>query len=97
MNTVLETDVIGENHIATSIDTPMRVEAFELTDIQKIKIIAEHFEHIMYTLGLDLTDDSLKDTPLRVAKMYVKFLVDLILQINRNPFCSIISISIKKC
>ena len=72
MNTVLETDVIGENHIATSIDTPMRVDAFELTDIQKIKIIAKHFEHIMYTLGLDLTDDSLKDTPLRVAKMYVK-------------------------
>lgn len=63
---------ISEEHFSSSLDTPMREDAFELTDIQKIKIIAEHFQDIMHTLGLDLTDDSLKDTPLRVAKMYVK-------------------------
>jgi len=65
-------DKISEDHFSSSLDTPMHEDAFALTDIQKIKIIAEHFRHIMHTLGLDLTDDSLKDTPLHVAKMYVK-------------------------
>lgn len=63
---------INEEHFSSSLDTPMREGAFNLNDTQKIKIIAEHFKQIMHTLGLDLTDDSLKDTPLRVAKMYVK-------------------------
>ncbi|MBK6836253.1 MAG: GTP cyclohydrolase I FolE [Bacteroidetes bacterium] len=63
---------LNEEHLSTSIDTPMREDAFKLNDTQKIKIIADHFKQIMHTLGLDLTDDSLKDTPLRVAKMYVK-------------------------
>lgn len=63
---------LNEEHLSTSIDTPMREDAFKLNDTQKIKIIADHFKQIMHTLGLDLTDDSLKDTPLRVTKMYVK-------------------------
>ncbi len=63
---------INEEHFSSSLDTPMREGAFNLNDTQKIKIIADHFQQIMHTLGLDLTDDSLKDTPLRVAKMYVK-------------------------
>lgn len=63
---------MGENHIGSSIETPMRADAFALSDEEKIKIIQEHFEKIMYTLGLDLTDDSLKGTPKRVAKLYVK-------------------------
>lgn len=63
---------LNEEHFSRSIDTPMREDAFKLNDTQKIKIIADHFKQIMHTLGLDLTDDSLKDTPLRVAKMYVK-------------------------
>jgi GTP cyclohydrolase IA len=41
-------------------------------DNEKIKIIAGHFKEIMQTLGLDLKDDSLKETPERVAKMYVQ-------------------------
>ncbi len=53
-------------------DTPMRPDAFDLTDEKKIDIIQHHFEAIMETLGLDLTDDSLKGTPRRVAKMYVR-------------------------
>ncbi|MDD4973970.1 MAG: GTP cyclohydrolase I FolE [Bacteriovorax sp.] len=44
----------------------------DLTDIEKKNIIEEHFKIIMETLGLDLTDDSLKDTPKRVAKMFVE-------------------------
>ena len=63
---------ISDDHFSASLETPMRKDAFELSDNQKIKIIAGHFREIMQTLGLDLTDDSLKDTPLRVAKMYVK-------------------------
>lgn len=65
-------DVIGENHIATSVDTPLRPDAFLLSEEEKIKIIEKSFREIMLTLGLDLTDDSLKGTPKRVAKMYVK-------------------------
>jgi GTP cyclohydrolase I len=56
----------------TSISTPLRSDAFELSDEEKIATIESHFEKIMETLGLDLTDDSLKGTPKRVAKMYVK-------------------------
>ena len=65
-------DEIGDNHILTSVDTPMRSDAFELSDDEKITVIEKHFTAIMDTLGLDLTDDSLKGTPRRVAKMYVK-------------------------
>ena len=63
---------IGDEHLMTSIDTPLRKDAFLLSDEEKIVRIAQHFKEIMVTLGLDLTDDSLKGTPHRVAKMYVK-------------------------
>jgi GTP cyclohydrolase IA len=55
-----------------SIETPMRSDAFDMSDDDKIAKIKEHFTAIMETLGLDLTDDSLSQTPKRVAKMYVK-------------------------
>ncbi len=65
-------DEMGDNHVSTSVDTPMRADAFELSDEEKIKAIEQHFESIMNIMGLDLTDDSLKGTPHRVAKMYIK-------------------------
>jgi GTP cyclohydrolase IA len=65
-------DLIGDEHIGTSAETPLRKDAFWLSDQEKISIIAKHFEQIMHTLGLDLSDDSLRGTPRRVAKMYVK-------------------------
>ena len=65
-------DEIGDDHIMTSVETPMHEAAFDLTDSEKMHKIAYHFKEIMHTLGLDLTDDSLKGTPNRVAKMYVK-------------------------
>jgi GTP cyclohydrolase I len=61
-----------EGHQSSSFDTPMRADAFELDDETKIELIAKHFAGIMQILGLDLEDDSLQDTPKRVAKMYVK-------------------------
>ena len=67
-----EEDIIGDNHIATSLDTPLREDAFERPDEEKLELVEHHFTQIMEILGLDLTDDSLKGTPKRVAKMYVK-------------------------
>ena len=58
-------------HVGTSLDTPLRSDAFDLSNEDKIAQIAEKFEDIMILLGLDLKDDSLSGTPLRVAKMYV--------------------------
>jgi GTP cyclohydrolase I len=65
-------DLLGEQRIDTSYDTPLRPDAFELSDEQKIVAISGHFREIMDILGLDLGDDSLNGTPRRVAKMYVK-------------------------
>jgi GTP cyclohydrolase I len=65
-------DLIGDEHIATSADTPLRADAFDMDDKTKMRKIEEHFREIMNVLGLDLTDDSLKGTPKRVAKMYVQ-------------------------
>lgn len=65
-------EVEGDDHIMTSIDTPMRSDAFDKSDDQKISEIEQHFAQIMDILGLDRSDDSLKGTPYRVAKMYVK-------------------------
>lgn len=65
-------DIIGEEHVATSLETPLREDAFEVDDNLKIERIQKHFKEIMYILGLDLNDDSLRGTPHRVAKMFVK-------------------------
>lgn len=65
-------DAIGDNHIGTSVETPLRSDAFVKTDDEKIEAISFHYQKIMEELGLDLTDDSLSGTPYRVAKMYVK-------------------------
>ena len=65
-------DILGDAHQMTSIDTPLRADAFLKTDEQKIEAIQEHFHNIMLELGLDMEDESLRGTPYRVAKMYVK-------------------------
>jgi GTP cyclohydrolase I len=63
---------IGDDHLYTGIETPMKENAFDLSDEDKKNKIEGLFEEIMDTLGLDLTDDSLKGTPKRVAKMYIE-------------------------
>lgn len=63
---------MGNDHVSTSGETPMRDDAFLLSDEEKIERIRENIREVMLTLGLDLEDDSLKGTPDRVAKMYVK-------------------------
>lgn len=69
---VFNDDSSNDEHILTSIETPIRNDAFEIDDDLKIELIQKKFGEIMEILGLDLSDDSLKDTPKRVAKMYVK-------------------------
>jgi len=65
-------ELIGDDHISSNVETPMLPNAFEKSDDDKIKNIQHHFAAIMEELGLDLSDDSLSDTPYRFAKMYVK-------------------------
>ena len=65
-------DAIGDEHVGTSINTPLRDDAFDMNDGAKIEAIESKFRDIMEIMGLDLTDDSLSGTPHRVAKMYVQ-------------------------
>ncbi len=65
------TTEIGDDHLYTGLETPMKADAFKLSDQEKKERIAILFEEIMDVMGLDLTDDSLKGTPKRVAKMYI--------------------------
>lgn len=67
-----EIDDVGNDHVVSSYATPLREDAFDLSDEEKMLKIEERFREIMEILGLDLTDDSLAGTPRRVAKMYVK-------------------------
>lgn len=64
-------DEIGDDHIYTGLETPMKPDAFNISDAEKKEKIAGLFEQIMDVMGLDLTDDSLRGTPQRVAKMYI--------------------------
>jgi len=86
-NEIEDFDSLGDNHVGTSADTPLRDDAFKLSQDEKIDIIKDDVRHIMETLGLDLTDDSLKGTPLRVAKMFVKELFGG-LDPNKKPSAS---------
>lgn len=79
----LTAEEIGEAHVGSRELTPLREDAFDLSDSEKIEIIQEHFAKIMETLGLDLTDDSLRGTPYRVAKMYVKEIFEGLNPANR--------------
>ncbi|MFN3755704.1 MAG: GTP cyclohydrolase I FolE [Flavobacterium sp.] len=75
MNKSIENEIyelLGDDHQMTSAETPLRPDAFDKTDEEKMEVIEEHFHIIMEALGLDMTDDSLRGTPHRVAKMFVK-------------------------
>jgi GTP cyclohydrolase I len=75
MNTPIEKELfelIGDNHQMTSAETPLRPDAFIKSDKQKMDAIEKHFHCIMEEMGLDMTDDSLKGTPHRVAKMFIQ-------------------------
>ncbi|WP_299457462.1 GTP cyclohydrolase I FolE [uncultured Microscilla sp.] len=71
-NDKMNMEEMGDEHVASSYETPLREDAFEVSDDTKIKLIEERFREIMEIMGLDLSDDSLNGTPHRVAKMYIK-------------------------
>lgn len=64
-------ETLEYEHYWNGLSTPLREDADALTSVEKIEKIESHFREIMHTLGMDLTDESLRDTPKRVAKMYV--------------------------
>ncbi len=68
----LDIEEVGDDHLFSGIETPLRKDAFAMEDELKMELIEKHFRHIMEIMGLDMTDDSLKGTPKRVAKMYIK-------------------------
>jgi len=75
MNTLIEKEIyelIGDNHQMTSAETPLRTDAFDKSDADKMLTIEKHFHIIMEEMGLDMTDDSLQGTPHRVAKMFIQ-------------------------
>lgn len=75
MNTIIEKEIyelIGDNHQMTSAETPLRLDAFDKSDEDKMTNIEKHFHAIMVEMGMDMTDDSLKGTPHRVAKMFIQ-------------------------
>ena len=67
----LSIEEIGDDHLYTGLKTPIKKDAFKLSDEEKKQKIEVLFSKIMDVIGLDLTDDSLKGTPKRVAKMYI--------------------------
>lgn len=75
MNTLIEKEIyelIGDNHQMTSAETPLRPDAFDKSDAEKMANIEKHFHSIMLEMGMDMTDDSLQGTPHRVAKMFIQ-------------------------
>ena len=75
MNTLIEKElfeILGDEHHMTSAETPLRPDAFDKSDVEKMATIEKHFHIIMEEMGLDMTDDSLKGTPHRVAKMFIQ-------------------------
>ena len=60
---------VHEHLVSVGVETPVIDNG--LSRAEKIEKIEGHFDHIVTTLGLDLQDDSLMETPKRVAKMYV--------------------------
>lgn len=70
-NQNIHSDALGDDHVVTNMDTPLRADAFQMDNDLKIELIAKHFTEIMHIMGLDLNDESLQGTPMRVARMFM--------------------------
>ena len=85
-------DDIGDDHLYTGLNTPLKKDAFAISDEEKKNKISMLFEEIMDVMGLDLTDDSLKGTPDRVAKMYIDEIFSGLNPNNKPKIANIIKI-----
>ena len=65
-------DYDADDHFSATVETPIREDAFDLSDNEKMARIEKDVANILDTLGMDMTDDSLSGTPRRVAKMFVQ-------------------------
>lgn len=63
---------VRDHLITVGLETPIVQEALDKPNEEKIAVIERNMREVMAVLGLDLTDDSLQDTPRRIAKMFVK-------------------------
>ena len=63
---------IGDDHMYTGLETPIKSDAFVMSDINKNEKISDLFAPIIDVMGLDLNDDSFKGTLNRLAKMYIE-------------------------
>ncbi len=70
-NNLEKAEIIGDNHLSTNAETPLKKDAFKRSDAEKMRLIEKNVADMLDTLGMDLTDDSLQGTPHRVAKMLV--------------------------
>ena len=66
-----EEAAFDQDHHSSATDTPLREDAFLIPPAEKVALIEDKIAEVLHTLGMDLTDDSLKGTPKRVAKMFV--------------------------
>ena len=73
LHDILKNDIdsLGDDHLGSSINNPIRKDAFKISNSEKIKLIQEKMHDILEIIGMDMKDDSLKGTPKRVAKMFV--------------------------
>ena len=66
-----EAALVHEALLARGLETPLRAPTRDIDDNTRKSLIAGHMTEIMQLLNLDLEDDSLMETPHRIAKMYV--------------------------
>jgi len=78
---------IHQHLVRQGVETPMVTSGINTKE--KIEDIANHFTHIMSLLGMDLTDDSMSESPVRVSKMYVNELM-WGLDPNNFPKCTVV-------
>lgn len=74
--------------------TPTNENYAKMQNSQKFEIIKNNFDEILNTLGFDLNDDSLSDTPARVAKMYIN---DLFWGLDWDNFPKCTTVENKMC
>jgi len=74
---------LDDDYISSSSKTPLKKDAFKISDIEKIKLIEEKIREILDILGMDLKDESISGTPKRVAKMFINEIFSGINPINK--------------
>ena len=75
--------ISGDDHCSSSSKTPLKKNAFKISDIEKIKLIETKIRDILDILGMDLKDESISGTPKRVARMFINEIFSGINPINK--------------